>query len=103
MVNEQQDTLKYDTLQVGLLSLKNKLKHPVTITLFEKDRKVYQREISSFDSTTHYLKTSSILLRRLSRYGYKPYFIPIRQNHHLFQTDRHIKRCRKPHRHCKNH
>jgi len=55
-VNKQQETLKYDTLQVGLLSLENKLKHPVTITLFEKDRKVYQREISSFDSTTHYLK-----------------------------------------------
>ena len=24
--------------------------------MFEKDRKIYQREISSFDSTTHYLK-----------------------------------------------
>ena len=55
-VNKQQDTLKHDTLQVGLINLKNKLKHPVTITLFEKDRKVYQREIPSFDSTTHYLK-----------------------------------------------
>lgn len=55
-VNKQQDTLKYDTLQVGLISLENKLSHPVTVVVFEKDRKIYQRNISSFDSTSHYLK-----------------------------------------------
>ncbi len=79
MVNEKQDTLKYDTLQVGLLSLKNKLKHPVTITLFEKDRKVYQREISSFDSTTHYLKPA--------QYYYAVYQ-DMDTNHILSQSDK---------------
>ena len=55
-INKQQNTLKYDTLQVGLISLKNKLSHPVTVVVFEKDRKIYQKNISSFDSTSHYLK-----------------------------------------------
>jgi len=78
-VNKQQDTLKYDTLQVGLLSLKNKLKHPVTITLFEKDRKVYQSEISSFDSTTHYLKPAQY---------YYAIYEDIDTNHILSQSDK---------------
>jgi len=78
-VKKQQDTLKYDTLQVGLLSLKNKLKHPVTITLFEKDRKVYQSEISSFDSTTHYLKPAQY---------YYAIYEDIDTNHILSQTDK---------------
>lgn len=55
-VKKQQDTLKYDTLQVGLISLENKLSHPVTVVVFDKDRKIYQKKISSFDSTSHYLK-----------------------------------------------
>lgn len=54
--NTKQDTLFYDTLQVGLISFKNKLRHPVLIDVFEKDRKIYQRRITSFDSITHYLK-----------------------------------------------
>ena len=78
-VKKQQDTLKYDTLQVGLLSLKNKLKHPVIITLFEKDRKVYQSEISSFDSTTHYLKPAQY---------YYAIYEDIDTNHILSQTDK---------------
>ena len=78
-VNEQQDNLKYDTLQVGLLSLKNKLKHPVTITLFEKDKKVYQREISSYDSITHHLKPA--------QYYYAVYQ-DIDANHILSQSDK---------------
>ena len=79
IVNEKQDTLKYDTLQVGLLSLKNTLKHPVTITLFEKDRKVYQREISSLDSTTHYLKPSQY---------YYAIYQDIDTNHIISQSDK---------------
>ena len=78
-VKELQDTLKYDTLQVGLLSLKNKLKHPVTIAVFEKDRKIYQREISSFDSTTHYLKPAQY---------YCAVYQDIDTNHILSQSDK---------------
>ena len=78
-VNKQQDTLKYDTLQVGLLSIKNKLKHPVTIAVFEKDRKIYQREISSFDSTTHYLKPAQY---------YYAIYQDIDTNHILSESDK---------------
>ena len=78
-VNKQQDTLKYDTLQVGLLSFKNKLEYPVTITLFEKDIKVYQREISSFDSTSHYLKPAQY---------YYTIYQDIDTNHILSQPDK---------------
>jgi hypothetical protein len=64
---------------VGLLSLKNKLKHPVIITLFEKDRKIYQSEISSFDSTTHYLKPTQY---------YYAIYEDIDTNHILSESDK---------------
>jgi hypothetical protein len=55
------------------------LKHPVTITLFEKDRKVYQREISSLDSITHYLKPAQY---------YYAIYEDIDTNHILSQSDK---------------
>lgn len=51
----KQDTTTYDTLKVGLISIKNNHDKPITIGIFEKDRKIYQNSISAFDSTYYYL------------------------------------------------
>ena len=79
IVNQQQDTLRYDTLQVGLMSLKNKQNYPVTVAVFDKDRKIYQRNISSFDSTSHYFKPA--------QYYYTVYQ-DINTNHILSQPEK---------------
>ena len=79
MVNQQQDTLRYDTLPMGLMSLKNKQNYPVTVVVFDKDRKIYQRNISSFDSTTHYFKPAQY---------YYTIYQDIDTNHILSQPDK---------------
>lgn len=50
------DSLKYDTINVGLISLKNTTNKDVIISIYKKERKIFQKGIHPTVSLHHYIQ-----------------------------------------------